>query len=174
MCLKQGEGEASPPAQRSVGARGELAIEAHRETLVKNYGHVARADLHFTLGPGRNGGELHAESVLEFLNRTVIHGYFSQPGAFLPQIGRQFVAQMHECAEITGGDRRAVNSSRQVQRVGKRLIGGGDPDRAPLRNSELHQGEPCKREDEDRDHILLIVSFLGISHLAYGTRVLPR
>jgi hypothetical protein len=43
-----------------------------------------------------------------------------------------------------------------------------------LRDSEFHQGEPCKREDEDRDHILLIVSFLGCSSLAYGTRVLPR
>src|SRR6267143_810531 len=123
-----------PTPLRSVGARGELAIHAHGQVLVKNHCHVARTDLHFTFCPCRNSGKLHTESVVEFLNRAVI-------------------------------------SSRQLQRVRQWLTGGRYPNRPPLRNSEFHKGKGGKRENEDRNHVLLDVSFSRFSNLSYGTRV---
>jgi len=153
---------------RSVSTCGELPIHAHGKILVKDYRYVARADFHFTFCPRRNGGKLHAESMVQFFNHAVIYGYFSEPGAFLLQVRGHFVAQIHERVEIASANGRAVNSRRKLQRVRQRLAGGGYPDRAPLRDSKFDQSETRKHENEHCDHILLTVSFLDFLRLANG------
>lgn len=127
---------------RSLGPRGELPVQAHGETLVKNHCNIARTRLHFAFCPFGNGGKLHSECVPESLNCAVIERHLPQPGGSLFQIRAQFSAQIHESAEITCADVRSVNSSGQLQRIRQGLIGSRYPDRAPLRDSEFDQGEP--------------------------------
>ena len=89
---------------------------------------------------------------LEFRDGTVIDRYFFKPWARFFQFRGQLVAEMQERAEIAGTDGRAVNSSRRLQGVRQRLVGGRYPNRAPLRDGESHKGNYGKHKDKERGH----------------------
>src|SRR5580700_609946 len=66
------------------------------------------------------------------------------------------LAKPQEFAKVVGPDGFGVDTGCRSQRVREGLVGGGQPDHAPLADGELHQGQHGEREYEDCGHGLFL------------------
>jgi len=129
-----------------------LRLKIYRESLVEDDGDVARAQTHFTRGPGRNCGNNGMKNCLDGCDDAIIAGNFLEPRARSLQARADLVAKSHELGEISRCDGTSVEADDRGQGIGKRLARRRDPDRAPMVQREPREGDSREHEYEHGEH----------------------
>ena len=92
------------------------------------------------------------ESFVEQSYHSVVHRHLGEPRTGLFQTGTDLFAQMQNRGKVLRSNCVRINPRSELERVGQCSVCHSDPDRPPLRNSQLGQRKDGEQENEDRHH----------------------
>jgi hypothetical protein len=159
---RRGRAEATPlhremgtkerKAEELAGADGGAAVELNGEILVEDHSDETGAGLHLAGSPGGKSRLDAAEGLLDLGNQVIVTLHFAEPGSGFADFRRKLVAQAQKGTEVVRPDGLFFNAGGGAQGVRKGLVGGSQPDEAPLANGKPQQGRDGDHENDGCGH----------------------